>query len=293
MTTANIAHVIFLTTDVSSNKSLSRALPGRVFRQIALSDCSPEVAKKYVISHLENDVLDVAADPEMKQLTPRERRKDLEELDDCIGALGGRLTELGYLIRRMKTGESPKKAINEIIKQSASEILKMYLTTSEDNKWTPEQAWILIKSLGAIKEGGTLRYNEVLLDDAFKSGGEGVIQALEQAELISIVSSSNGRPEGIKPGRPVYQPAFQRLTEDKVLKSKIELSILNSLIKSASADIDKYEGELKLLGDLPKQPNEVMNRVRWLLAKLQASQAKVEQWEKETGLMKKLLQQEY
>lgn len=45
LTTANVAHVIFLTNDVSFSKSLSKALPNRVFRQISLGDCSPEVAK--------------------------------------------------------------------------------------------------------------------------------------------------------------------------------------------------------------------------------------------------------
>src|SRR4051794_31166637 len=46
LTTANIAHVIFLTHDVSFSKSLSKALPGRVFRQISLGDCTPQVAKR-------------------------------------------------------------------------------------------------------------------------------------------------------------------------------------------------------------------------------------------------------
>ncbi len=35
LTTANVAHVIFLTNDISYSKSLSKALPDRVFRQIA------------------------------------------------------------------------------------------------------------------------------------------------------------------------------------------------------------------------------------------------------------------
>ncbi|KAL8741120.1 MAG: hypothetical protein Q9190_006237, partial [Brigantiaea leucoxantha] len=85
-----------------------------------------------------------------------------------------------------------------------------------NRKWTPEQAWLLIRSLASTP---TLRYNELLLNDTYKSGGEFVLQALEQAELISIVSSSNGRPQVIKPGKPVYQAAFRQLTEDKVLKA--------------------------------------------------------------------------
>ena len=38
LTTSNVAHVIFLTNDISYSKSLSKALPDRVFRQISLGD---------------------------------------------------------------------------------------------------------------------------------------------------------------------------------------------------------------------------------------------------------------
>ena len=107
VTTANVAHIVFLTHDVSFSKSLSKALPDRVFRQISLGDCSPEVAKRYVIRHLDADV-----DPEdlgagEKDIAPSQRRQDLGELDGCIETLGGRLTDLEFLARRIKTGESP------------------------------------------------------------------------------------------------------------------------------------------------------------------------------------------
>lgn len=94
LTTANIAHVIFLTNDVSFSKSLSKALPDRVFRQISLGDCSPEVAKRFVINHLNADAED--DDGEKKKL-PSQIRADLNELDDCIDILGGRLTDLEFL----------------------------------------------------------------------------------------------------------------------------------------------------------------------------------------------------
>ena len=105
LTTQNIAHVIFLTTDVSFSKSLSKALPDRVFRQIALSDCSPEVAKKLVMRHLDADIEDATTDEE--KATRSQRRGDLDELDGVIQVLGGRLTDLEFLARRIKTGESP------------------------------------------------------------------------------------------------------------------------------------------------------------------------------------------
>ena len=105
LTTGNIAHVIFLTNDVSFSKSLSKALPDRVFRQISLGDCSPEVAKRFVLNHLDADTGDAARGNE--SALPSKLREDLSELDNCIDILGGRLTDLEFLARRIKTGESP------------------------------------------------------------------------------------------------------------------------------------------------------------------------------------------
>jgi hypothetical protein len=295
LTTSNIAHVIFLTNDISYSKSLSKALPDRVFRQIALGDISPEVAKKFVITHL-----DTQDDPSggTKILSADQRRQDLSELDECIETLGGRLTDLEFLARRLKTGQTPKKAVQEIVEQSASEILKMYLITGENGarKWSTEQAWYLIK---ALAESDLLRYNEVLLSNTFSSSltpsatnGESVLDALSQAELITI-NSLNGRPESIKSGKPVYQSAFKHLTEDHVLKSRLDLAILTELTKVETKNIEKYESELNIIASLPKQPREVGSRVQYLLTKLSASQQKVEAWEKEMGTLKKVLMSEY
>ena len=108
MTTANVAHVIFLTHDVSFSKSLSKALPDRVFRQISLGDCSPDVAKRYVLKHLDADAdTQEGASEGEKSLPPSQSRSDLQELDDSVGILGGRLTDLEFLARRIKTGETP------------------------------------------------------------------------------------------------------------------------------------------------------------------------------------------
>ncbi|KAL8695821.1 MAG: hypothetical protein Q9224_003136, partial [Gallowayella concinna] len=259
LTTANVAHVIFLTNDVSFSKSLSKALPDRVFRQVSLGDCSPEVAKRFVVNHLNADADEGSKGAEKASL-PSETRKDLNELDGCIDILGGRLTDLEFLARRIKTGETPNKAVHEIIDQSASEILKMYILdisssssngSSSSRPWTPEQAWLLIKSLASTP---SLRYNELLLSDTFKSS-DAALLALEQFELITIISQ-NGRPHSIKPGKPVYQAAFKQLVSDRVLKARLDLAVLNQLMGIETKAIDKAEAELSLLGGLPGQPRE-------------------------------------
>lgn len=304
VTTANIAHVIFLTTDVSFSKSLSKALPDRVFRQITLGDCTPEVARKYVIRHIDaNGEGTVEGE---KKLTASQMRDDLDELDEVIAVLGGRLTDLEFLARRISSGENPKselrpiiritradkrtEAVQEITEQSASEILKMYLLDVDTNnrKWTPQQAWQLVKDLAANE---SLRYNEILLLDIFKDG-EHVLQALEQAELISI-SSAHGRPQAVKPGKPVYQAAFGYLTQDKVLRSRLDLAILTQLIGNENKNVDKFEQELRLLADLPASPKELTPRIRWLLNKAAVSHAKVEKYEQESARLKKVLMENY
>ena len=112
LTTGNIAHVIFLTNDVSFSKSLSKALPDRVFRQISLGDCSPEVAKRFVMNHLDAYTEDATAGDD--KLTTSQNRTDLDELDGSIKILGGRLTDLEFLARRIKTGETPKSTLLDI-----------------------------------------------------------------------------------------------------------------------------------------------------------------------------------
>ncbi|KAG9770945.1 hypothetical protein KCU88_g6490, partial [Aureobasidium melanogenum] len=286
LTTQNIAHVIFLTTDVSFSKSLSKALPDRVFRQITLSDCTPEVAKKLVIQHLSTETDEESDVPEDEKLAARKRRSDLDELDSVIDVLGGRLQDLEFLSRRIKTGESPGRAVRQIIEQSASEILKMYLldVDTASRKWTPQQAWLLIKQLAANE---TLRYNELLLNDLFKDG-EPVLQALEQAELIAI-TSKNGRPYSIKPGRPVYQAAFEYLTDDEVLKARLDMAILSQLIGMENKNVEKFETELRTLAELPGAPSELKPRIRWLLDKAMSSHMKIEKYEAQSGELKKVL----
>jgi hypothetical protein len=154
----------------------------------------------------------------------------------------------------------------------------------------------LIKSLA---ENDTLRYNEVLLSNTFASSltpsasnAEIALENLSAAELITI-KTYKGRPQTIQAGKPVYQAAFKLLTEDRVLKSRLDLAILTELTKIESKSIDKYENELNMLGSLPKQPREVAPRVQFLLGKLAASQAKIQAWEKEMATLKTVLLSEY
>ncbi|KAE8350759.1 mitochondrial escape protein 2 [Aspergillus coremiiformis] len=281
LTSGNIAHVIFLTTDVSFAKPLGKALPNSVFRTISLGDCSLEVGRKFVLNHLADD----------SRMGDHSFRSDegLEDLDRCIEILGGRVTDLEFMAHRIEVGETPRGAVDRIIEQSASEILKMFiLSTSTGAQWSHEQVWHLIKMLANAKDD-SLPYNLVLLSDLFKENGEAALQALEQAELISI-GSINGCPETVKPGKPVYRAVFRKFTENQTLSSRLDLDILSQLISRENRSIGKYEEELRLLGSLPKQPRELTPRIQWLLQKVYHSQNKISKYEAESAILQRILQ---
>ncbi|KAM7199619.1 RNA12 domain containing protein [Rhypophila sp. PSN 637] len=294
---SNIAHVVFLTNDASYSKTLTKALPDRVLNQITLGDLSPRVAKQFVLSNLDTQEEEAqkVSDKNKHENSEKVDRPDLKELDECIDVLGGRLTDLQVLSRRLVNGQSPNKAVSEIIEQSASEILRMFLLAkdnapSPEHKWSVEQAWYLIREI-ANKE--SLRYNEVLLSNTFASSTttsapEAALEALANAELITI-RSKHGRPQTIRAGKPVYLAAFARLVSDEVVAAKMDLGILTELSKIEAKNIDKVENELALLGSLPSQPKQATGRTNYLLSKLQASQQKIESYEKEMGVLKKVL----
>ncbi|KAL4973200.1 RNA12 protein-domain-containing protein [Aspergillus desertorum] len=281
LATGNIAHVIFLTTDVSFSKPLSKALPNTVFRTISLGDCSLEVGRKFVLNHLEHEAKSKHKDAQHEE--------DLAELDSCIGVLGGRLTDLEFMAHRIEAGETPRGAVTRIVEQSASEILKMFILSPETDsqKWTHQQAWHLIKTL-AHSKNGNVAYNHVIQSDLFKSNSQ-ALRELEQAELISIVTV-NGSPERVKAGRPVYQAVFKRLTENKTLSSRLDLEVLSQLISKENKSIRTYEEELLLLGKLPKQPRELTGRIQWLLQKVYSSQNKIAKYEAQSAALQKVLQ---
>jgi hypothetical protein len=137
-----------------------------------------------------------------------------------------------------------------------------------------------------------LRYNEILLSDTCKSNGEVVLQALEQAELINI-HDINGRPHSVGPGKPVYASAFKILTEDHVLRARLDLSTTTELMKLQTQSLEKYESELQLLSELPGGGKGVDARIKWLLDKLKGAQEKIEGYERESAELKAVLKTEF
>lgn len=176
-----------------------------------------------------------------------------------------------------------------MVGQTASEILKLYFFGGSSTiKWSPEQAWTLVK---ALSKSPQISYNNLLLDPVFPD--ESTLRDLAQAEFITIVSTPEGRPSTIKPGRPVFAAAFALLANDKVFSARMELGRLTFLQGEEKKNIEKAEEELAKLKDLPAaQAKEIEGRIRYVLRKIQASQLKIQEYDMDMAQVKDVLKKE-
>lgn len=154
--------------------------------------------------------------------------------------------------------------------------------------WSREQAWYLIKNI-AENKNGSIPYSHIMVSDLFNNAdGERTLSALEQKELITV-STVNGRPSTIRPGRPIYHAAFKYLTQDDILRNRLDLGIVREMIKRENEKIAKYENELHLMGDPEKHPTTVKRRMQWVASSLQDAHWKLQEYESQKNRLVKFL----
>lgn len=128
-----------------------------------------------------------------------------------------------------------------------------------------------------------------MVSDLFNDAdGERTLSALEQKELITV-STVNGRPATIRPGRPIYHAAFKYLTQDDILRNRLDLGIAREMIKRENEKIAKYENELHLMGDPEKYPTTVGWRLRSVADSLRDANWKLQEYESEKKRLVKFL----
>ncbi|KAF9357188.1 mitochondrial escape protein 2 [Mortierella sp. AD094] len=275
----HVAHVIFVTDNVVAAKPLAKALPNMTIETIMLSDATLESALEFVYKHLD--------------------KEEYPDLDKPIQTIGGRLTDLELFVQKIKSGMKPEDAVLDILARAVIEVRKgAFDFDSADDRilgWTPLQFWTLMKRLSS---GEPAHFDELRVHPLFKNE-EAPFGALEQAELISIVHK-NGRPFAVRPGKPIYTAAFQNILEDVGFSAVMEIESASRLQKEEMANVAKWEAELKDLASLLKNdgswmfgggrvPKEIDTRVKWLMAKLADSHAKVEKYEQDIAAARKAI----
>lgn len=113
-------------------------------------------------------------------------------------------------------------------------------------------------------------------------GAEAPLKAMERAELITIIQKE-GRPDSIRPGKPVFYTVFNRLVSDTVFAASMEVECNMALKKQSETEMTKLENNIEKLTNINatnKPPKEVQVRIQYLLTKLASIQNLIENYDK-------------
>ncbi|ODV79918.1 mitochondrial inner membrane protein [Suhomyces tanzawaensis NRRL Y-17324] len=263
----NLAHVIYITSDVGSIQHLNDSLPNQVFKTISLSDASRQNAKQYLLNQL--------------------KLQDSRSIEGCLEPLGGRMLDLQSFVRRIKSGEAPQDAIEEMVSQAAEQITTFFLNNHRldkdvDNNWTPAQIWTIMKLL---TECGEINYEKLVNFPLFNNSDDtlSTLSTLEKFDLISL-TRDKGMLDKIQMGRPLFNAAFKNLIEDLRIYKMYEIDLLQSLIKVENAKIKKHEEELIAISTV----GGVENRLSYLTKKIESSNSTVVEYESKIAEIKKM-----
>lgn len=143
-----------------------------------------------------------------------------------------------------------------------------------------------------------MNYDEVRWN-IFFNGDDKPLRDMERAELITILHKEGmcnklgkrihrkiinvciGRPNAIRPGKPVFYTVFDRLVTDDVFSASMEIESNTYLKKSAEQTIAKLEDTIRSLSQVynGKPPREINTRISYLLGKVSATQKLIESYE--------------
>lgn len=259
---SNIAHVIFITLDSGSLSHLTAALPNQVLKAITLDDASDSSAKQYVTSQL--------SDTKWKN-----------DIASCFEPLGGRMLDLQAFVRRVKSGEAPDVALDEMVKQASEQITTFFLNvglsqSSADAPWNTAQLWALIR---ALVKSGSVDIDSLIESPLFalSSNTMSTLAVLEKNDLISL-HREKGIIKKISTGRPLFKAAFEDLVSDVKVFKLYETCFFNELIAIENAKIAKLEDQLAKFTHA--EIKNIDQRTQYLVLKINVSTDKVKDYEK-------------
>ncbi|CAL9733772.1 mitochondrial escape protein 2 [Monosporozyma servazzii] len=271
----NIAHVIFLTETVASDQILSDAYPNQVFKTLILSDASKANSKKYVLSQLEDHSKKVTDDENNEKSSFGLSEQIMQEIDEALDPLGGRMLDLQAFVRRVKSGEDPLKALEKMVEQASEQITQIFLSDKIDGVKSA-QAWELIQMLS---DAPMVSYKDIVFKPLFKSAPELGVTELENNGLITV-SRNRGVLQDIRPAKPLFRAAFNYLVNDAKLSTVLKTRYLLRVVAFETGKIKKWEEELFPLNNIADQ-KLFKHRLEYLSGKIKISSDIIDQCEAE------------
>ncbi|KAH9981472.1 RNA12 protein-domain-containing protein [Lactifluus volemus] len=267
------AHVVVLSHNRENLKPLAKALPTKPLTMIPLSDADNASALQFIKAQLHEEGVDIEFSHDERAI---------------INYLGGRASDVTTLIYKVRAGQKPTDAVEDIIRQSVSELRKRAFGDDADDArslpWTREQAWAVLR---ALARRDTVSYYETLMNACFKG---------EEAEMIAV-DTQDGRPSMIRPGRPIYHYVSSgSLMVYPIFQANQDLATNTKLIESAEATVRACEQELQVLRMIGldsvhwwSSATAPQIRAKYLTQRMANAQATLEKVEKQNKVLRKVL----
>ncbi|KAJ2452634.1 mitochondrial escape protein 2 [Coemansia sp. RSA 2336] len=235
---AGLAHCIITATSISGYHEVQRAQPQNAASLISLDDASPMEA----VTLLQKQLLP-SLDPTSQEATAAVNNS----ISRAASVLGGRLEDLQLFVQKVRAGESGPAALESIVQRAITEVRKYAFSDDSEvgqceHTWTPEQFWFLLTELAQRPE---IEYDRIRSSALF-AGKDDALLGLAEAQLITMVYNHD-RPARIRPGRPVYAAAFERILEDPGFACSMTVKMNKKFVDLETAKIRAAEDELALL----------------------------------------------
>ncbi|KAI9290978.1 hypothetical protein K502DRAFT_368806 [Neoconidiobolus thromboides FSU 785] len=281
LVTNHIADVVFISDNPSAQRILSNWVSLSSFKYLGLSDASLDDAME-IVQHRLNTHL------------PYDLRKSIEPL-------GGRMSDLNTFIQKVSAGQTPEEAVNDIIISSTTEISKLLfgsLKGTRPSLVSPLVSWTVIKELSCNRNW--VGYDQIKASSYF-NGTDEDLHALEKAEIITI-EHKDDQPSIILPGKPIYLKAFEKICKDQHLEASILSQLHKKQIEKKNNQLLAIEEEIVRLSGVKIEtryswgsyliptnwfrssgsrcPNQVRDRMEYLLNKLKTIQKELKNSEK-------------
>lgn len=283
-----VAHVIVIGEGSVTNKTLTQALPSKPLNSVTLSDADTYNSLEYVREKLSSPDAPYALST-----------SDTAE----VAKLGGRMVDLEQLVYKVRSGQSITAAVDDIVLRNVIELRKAAFGDDSDEAkhlpWTRQQAWKIVNELA---KKPVISYGKLLTDFPFK-GLEPNLRAMEEHDLVTI-SYFEGRANLVRPGKPVFRQAFERLVNDEAFRAGQQIEYNAAVISKSEAEITAIEAELARLRDITADGDKlgvgeagwwgmskgsgIHQRAQYLLAKLETLMAKLRDADQDTDVQKKV-----
>ena len=191
--------------------------------------------------------------------------ENYQQILKSIDVIGGRISDLYFLIERLQRGCSISDAVTNMIEESKRDILaegfggKLFKESAGSNEWTQPQLW---KSIKLVVKKKNVSYEE-LLYGPFEGENSALDKLITSTDLLTM-----GKDGTVSAFSPLYYKAFQELTEDVGMIRGMEKACCKVEIESNQKKIDAIEDELVRINKGGVKTIEIQERIAFLSEKI-------------------------